>query len=139
MVINENTYTLPNLDYNTICELELKHGINVFSADFAELSPFVICRAFVGLCMGSSNKAGEELQKHMAKHGVESLAADILPEITESLTEGGFMKTLRVRAEALAAEKAAQAEAEKAAEEAAKSKPAKKEKPAAVVFSAGNE
>lgn len=87
MIINGKEYHLPKLSFNTMCRLE-EMGVSL-----TELNkmPMATIRAFAALAIGSIDKAGEELEKHLISGGE---LTDILDEIKTAVNESGFFQAL---------------------------------------------
>lgn len=116
MVVNGNEYDIPNVDYNTMCDLAM-YGADLFGEK--SVAPTVLVRAFLALKLGSAKKAGELIQAHIARYGFADMEA-WASEIKEAIEEGGFFKAaeaaaLREQAKQEKAEKAAAAKAAKKA------------------------
>ena len=66
MKINDREYTIPELNFNAMCELE------DLGASFSEMDKKVLStvRAFLALAMGGdAEKAGKEIEAHIASGG----------------------------------------------------------------------
>ncbi len=88
MIINNKTYTIPELNFNAICKLE-DMGIALTNMDKMILSTV---RGFLALCMnGDFEKAGSELEAHLENGG--SLD-EILQEINNAVEQSGFFQAL---------------------------------------------
>lgn len=117
MRVNGNEYTLPNFDYNTICDLDA-YGVQLLAEKMPSIN--VLMRGVLALKLGSLKKAGEEIQAHTAKNGLADWSA-WTDEIMKALEDGGFFTAIREAAEAdrkkkEKAERAAKAKAEAAKE-----------------------
>ena len=88
MIINNKNYTIPELNFNTICTLE-EMGISLTDMDKKILSTV---RGFLALAMnGDYEKAGKEMEEHLENGG--SLD-EMLEEINKAVEESGFFQAL---------------------------------------------
>lgn len=88
MKINGKSYCIPELSFNSICELEAM-GVSITSMDKHIM---MTVRGFVALAMGGDiAKAGDEIQQHLMNGG--SLD-EIMPEITKAVNESGFFQAM---------------------------------------------
>lgn len=88
MIINNIGYTLPELNFNTMCQLE-EMGIALTDMDKKVLTTV---RGFLALAMdGDIEKAGKELEQHLSKGG--SLD-QMLQEINKAVETSGFFRAL---------------------------------------------
>lgn len=115
MTINGKVYSVPEFDYNTICDLD-KYGVNLLSGDSP--SPFILLRAAVALTTRNVKVAGDELDEEVKANGMDNLAP-AMQEVAEVMTNSGFLAALRANAErkAKAAARAEKAALKKAAQE----------------------
>lgn len=95
MTINGKEYTLPELDYNAVCELD-KYGVNLLGGD--NIAPLVLLRGFLALCTKNKLAAGEELQAHIVEQGADSLT-EAVEEISLRIEESRFFTAMRRKAE----------------------------------------
>jgi len=88
MIINNKNYTIPELNFNTICSLE-EMGISLTDMDKKILSTV---RGFLALAMGGDYvSAGKEMEAHLAKGG--SLD-EMMEEINKAVENSGFFQAL---------------------------------------------
>lgn len=88
MKINNKEYTLPELNFNTLCELE---DMGVSLSDFNTKAMSTV-RAFIALEMGGDlNKAGKEFEAHLINGGD---VKQIVDEINKTVNESGFFRAL---------------------------------------------
>lgn len=84
MKINDREYTIPELNFNAMCELE------DLGASFSEMDKKALStvRAFLALAMGGdAEKAGKEIEAHIASGGKFD---DIMQDINRAVEESGF-------------------------------------------------
>lgn len=118
MKVNGNEYKLPNIDYNAVCLLS-DYGVELFGEK--SVAPPNMVRGFLALCLGSTQKAGIELQTHMSKHGFADMKA-WSEEIADAIEAGDFLESARQAA--LAEKKKNEAKARREAAKAAKAEAA---------------
>ncbi len=101
MIINGKKYVLPELSFNTMCRLE------EMGASLSEIGqkPMAAIRAFTALAVGTPEKAGEELEKHLTDGGD---LKEIVDEITRAVNESGFFQALSKKRNAPKKEKPAE-------------------------------
>lgn len=88
MLINDKHYTLPELNFNTMCQLE-DMGIALTEMDKKVLTTV---RGFLALAMdGDFEKAGKELQLHLDNGGSMN---HLLQEINKAVEESGFFQAM---------------------------------------------
>ena len=91
MLINEKNYTMPELNFNTMCQLE-DMGISMTEMDKRVLTTV---RGFLALAMdGDYEKAGKELQRHLENGGSMD---HVVQEINQAMEESGFFQALNGR------------------------------------------
>lgn len=112
MIVNGNEYTIPNIDYNAICDLD-SYGVNLLSAESP--SPMILIRGFLALCLGSTTKAGREIEKHISDNGIEDMKA-WSEEIENAIEDGGFFAAMRKAADAQKKKSAAKKKVQKTPE-----------------------
>jgi hypothetical protein len=89
VTINGNEYKIPELDFNTVCELE-DNGISLLAMDQRNPKIATMLRAFCAWIMRTTpERASEEIQAHIQNGGniMELFAA-----ITSALENSGFSK-----------------------------------------------
>lgn len=88
MKINGTEYTMPELNFNTMCKLE-DMGVSLTEMDQKVLTTV---RGFLALAMGDDmEKAGMEIEQHLASGG----SLDPLMEsINKAVNESGFFRAL---------------------------------------------
>lgn len=89
MKINNKEYTIPELSFNAMCKLE-DMGVNFADMEKKTLSTV---RGFLALAMdGNLDKAGTELEKHLASGGnIE----EVVTEIGKAVEKSGFFQALK--------------------------------------------
>ena len=87
MTINGNKYKIPELTFNSMCELE-DMGIALTTLD---KKPMATIRGFIALAVGDTDKAGKELEAHITSGGKLD---EILEEIQKAVSESGFFRSL---------------------------------------------
>lgn len=88
MIINGNTYHIPELDFNAMCKLE-DMGVSLIGMDKKLLSTV---RGFLALAMGGDmEKAGKEMEAHLIGGG--SLDG-FMSEINKAVQSSGFFRAL---------------------------------------------
>lgn len=92
MIINGKTYTVPELDFNAMCELE-EMGVVLNEMDKKVLTTV---RGFLALAMNSDmENAGRELEEYIVSGGkIEA----IVEEINRAVSESGFFQALSQKA-----------------------------------------
>lgn len=91
MLINDKNYTMPELNFNTMCQLE-DMGISLTEMDKKVLTTV---RGFLALAMdGDHEKAGKELQLHLENGGSMD---HIVQEINHAVEESGFFQAMNGR------------------------------------------
>ena len=89
MKINDREYTIPELNFNAMCELE------DLGASFSEMDKKALStvRAFLALAMGGdAEKAGKEIEAHIPSGGKFD---DIMQDINRAVEESGFFRALK--------------------------------------------
>ena len=87
VTINGKEYEIPELDFNTVVELE-ENGVSLLSMSEENPKIATMLRAFVAWVMGTSaKKAGQEIQAHLMNGGT---LVDLVSALTEALEESGF-------------------------------------------------
>lgn len=93
MIINGNTYKIPEIGYNESCELE-KYGFSILLG-VNEHMPATTIRAFLALCIGDLEQAGKELEEHLTNpDGEGSSLEEIASEIKEAIENSPFFQKL---------------------------------------------
>ncbi len=90
MKINGKTYKMPELSFNTMCQLE---DMGISLADF-EKKPMAAIRGFLALAIGDTETAGRELEAHIISGGDFT---EIVEEITKAVQESGFFRALSAK------------------------------------------
>jgi hypothetical protein len=89
MIINGNTYHIPELDFNAMCKLE-DMGVNLMQM---ENKTFMLVRGLLALAMKTDLEgAGKELESHIINGG---RLEDLTEEINKAVTESGFFRALQ--------------------------------------------
>ena len=89
VVINGREYEVPEMDFNTVVELEEK-GVSLLSLNEQEPKIATMLRAFTAWIMKTTpERAGKEIQEHL-KHG--GSLVDLIQALTKALDESGFSK-----------------------------------------------
>lgn len=96
MTINGKEYRIPELDYNAICDLDERYGLNLLG-DMDGINPLRIARAFLALCLRSKQAAGVELAEHMTSGGA---LEEMMEEVATAMRNSGFLSQLREKKEA---------------------------------------
>ena len=85
--INDKTYTIPDVTFETICELE-EHGVCLLNFDKNERKIATMIRALAAWVMQTDTAtASAEIGEHIAK-GYDLM--EIMTAITEAITDSGF-------------------------------------------------
>lgn len=93
MIINGKTYTVPELDFNAMCELE-DMGVALNEMDKKVLTTV---RGFLALAMKTDMEtAGKELEEHLASGGNIN---EMVEEVNKAVNESGFFQSLSKKAE----------------------------------------
>lgn len=88
MIINGKTYTVPELDFNAMCELE-DMGVALNEMDKKVLTTV---RGFLALAMKTDMEAaGKELEGHLASGGNIN---EMVEEVNRAVNESGFFRSL---------------------------------------------
>lgn len=88
MTINGKNYTIPELNFNTMCTLE-EMGVSLTDMDKKILSTV---RGFLALAMGGDlQKAGKEMEDHLAGGGA---LEEMMTEINKAVESSGFFQAL---------------------------------------------
>lgn len=95
MIINGKEYHLPELDFNAICDMDERFGLNLLGG-LDGVSPLRIARAFLALCLRNKQTAGAEIAAHMTAGG--SLD-EMMEEITGAMERSDFLSGMREKAE----------------------------------------
>ena len=90
MKLNGKEYKIPEFDFNAVCQLE-ELGIDLIGQNAKPLSTL---RAFVALAVGATEKAGKELETHLANGG--SLE-EVMKEVNAALQKSGFFQRMQQR------------------------------------------
>lgn len=89
MTINGHEYTVPAMDFKSMCKLE-KMGINL--SEMGNM-PMTVMAGFMALAMNASlDEAMDEIQNHIADGGVID---DIATPFNKALEESGFLSGVR--------------------------------------------
>lgn len=87
IIINENRYDIPELDFDAVCELE-ENGVDLLAMNKNNPKLATMVRGFTAWIMGCDSKtASEEIEEHIANGG--SLA-DILTSVSRAIESSGF-------------------------------------------------
>ena len=93
MKINNKNYTIPELNYNTLCDLE-DMGVSLAEMD---KKIFSTIRGFLALTMNNDyEKAGEEIEAHLKNGG--SLD-DAVKDIAKAVDQSGFLENVFIQGE----------------------------------------
>ena len=90
MVINGNTYKMPERSFNAVCRLE---DMGISLADF-DKKPMAAIRGFLALAVGDVETAGRELEAHIVNGGDFT---EIVGEISKAVQDSGFFQALSTR------------------------------------------
>ena len=89
VVINNKTYEVPKLDFDTVCQLE-ENGISLLAMNGSNPKIATMLRAFAAWIIGCSpQQASAEIQEHLEAGGN---ITDLLTAITSALNDSGFSK-----------------------------------------------
>lgn len=89
VTINNHTYEVPKLDFDTVCQLE-ENGISLLSMNEKNPKIATMLRAFTAWIIGCSpQQASAEIQAHLEGGGN---ITDLLSTITDALNDSGFSK-----------------------------------------------
>jgi len=89
VTINNKTYNVPNLDFDTVCQLE-ENGISLLAMNDKNPKIATMLRAFTAWIIGCSpQQASAEIQAHLEAGGN---IADLLTAITTALNDSGFSR-----------------------------------------------
>lgn len=87
VTINNKTYEVPKLDFDTVCQLE-ENGISLLAMNARNPKVATMLRAFVAWIVGCSpQQASAEIQAHLEAGGN---IVDLLTAITDALNDSGF-------------------------------------------------
>ena len=87
VTINEREYTIPEVDFDAVCELEEK-GVDLLAADAKHPKLAITLRGIVAWIMGVPEKvASREIMDHIQKGGN---IIEILNAVTEAMQDSGF-------------------------------------------------
>jgi len=93
MIINGKNYKIPELSFNTMCQLE-DMGVSLTGMDKKILSTV---RGFLALAMGGDlEKAGKEMEEHLANGGG---LEEMMTEINKAVESSGFFRALNTTTE----------------------------------------
>ena len=86
--LNGKTYDIPEIDFNMVCEIELK-GASLLNI---ESQPFPTIRAIVASIIKTDvETAGKELGEHIVNGGD---MGEVMGTISKALEESGFFQAL---------------------------------------------
>lgn len=85
--INGKTYEAVPFTFNTICDLE-DMGFNI---EHMESRPISAVRAYLGVCMGDKELAGNEIEAHLINGGDLN---GVMDAITKEVESSGFFKAM---------------------------------------------
>lgn len=89
VTINNKTYEVPKLDFDTVCQLE-ENGISLLAMNDRNPKIATMLRAFTAWIIGCSpQQASVEIQSHLEAGGN---ITDLLTAITSALNDSGFSK-----------------------------------------------
>lgn len=89
VTINNKTYDVPTLDFDTVCQLE-ENGISLLAMNDRNPKIATMLRAFAAWIIGCSPQAASaEIQAHLEAGGNIS---ELLSAITTALNDSGFSK-----------------------------------------------
>ena len=87
VTINGREYEIPEMDFDTICELE-ENGVSLLAIDEKNPKVATMLRAFVAWIMHTDTKhAGAEISAHIRNGGN---LMDLITAITDALNAAGF-------------------------------------------------
>ena len=102
MIINGKEYKIPEIDYNSSCQLE-EYGFSILLG-VNRYKPATFIRAFLALCVGDMEQAGHELEEHLTNPECSgSTVEEIANEITEAIQKSRFFQKLLAKQKALEA------------------------------------
>lgn len=86
--LNGKSYNIPEMDFNMICEIELRGG----SLMNIESQPFPTIRAIIASIIGTDvQTAGKELGEHVMNGGD---MGEVMSTISKALENSGFFQAL---------------------------------------------
>lgn len=89
VVINDQRYDIPEVNFDTICQLE-ENGVYLLNMDRRSPKVATMIRGLVAWIIGiSPEAASREIQEHIEKGGN---IMDIMTQVTKALQESGFFK-----------------------------------------------
>ena len=92
VTINNKTYDVPKLDFDTVCQLE-ENGISLLAMNERNPKIATMLRAFAAWIIGCTpREASAEIQAHLEGGGN---ITDLLTAITTALNDSGFSKGSR--------------------------------------------
>lgn len=98
VTINGNEYRIPEMDFDTVCQLE-ENGISLLGMDEKNPKIATMLRAFVAWIMGvDTRRASMEINEHLKNGGN---LVELITVITEALEESGFSRGNRRNASAV--------------------------------------
>lgn len=87
VTINGREYTIPEVDFDAVCELEEK-GVDLLAADAKHPKLAITLRGIVAWIMGAPEKvASREIMDHIQNGGN---IIEILNAVTEAMQDSGF-------------------------------------------------
>lgn len=90
VIINDTKYDIPELDFNSICELE-ENGIYLLNMDRKDRKYATMVRGLVAWVMKTDvDTASMEIQQHIEKGGN---IADIMARITQAINTSSFFNS----------------------------------------------
>lgn len=88
MTVNGKSYTIPEITFNTMCDLET----NGVSLEKIGQKPLATIRGFLCVAMGQTlETAGRELEEHLKNGGSFE---EIIGAISQAINDSGFFKAL---------------------------------------------
>jgi hypothetical protein len=88
MFINNKEIKLPDINFNTMCDLE-SMGVSIVSM---QAKPLITVRAFTALAMNADlETAGKEVEQHLFNGGK---LLDMLNEINKAVEDSGFFQKM---------------------------------------------
>ncbi len=95
IVINNVEYSIPELDFNALCDLS-DLGVDVIDMNSDIGNPLKLTRGIVAWITGNDlKKAGKILEEHITNGGGFD---DIYEVFTQAISDSGFFKALQKRA-----------------------------------------
>lgn len=89
VTINNKSYDVPKLDFDTVCQLE-ENGISLLAMNERNPKIATMLRAFTAWIIGCTpREASAEIQAHLESGGN---ITDLLTAITTALNDSGFSK-----------------------------------------------